>query len=251
MVLEYQGTRYNGWQTQPHGNTVQDVVESRLALILNHPVRVYGAGRTDRGVHARGQVASLETANPMELERMFRGLNALLPADVAAVEWAEAAPGFHARHSARGREYCYQIWRGRVCSPFHHPFVHHLYRRPLSLEAMNEAAARVVGRHDFTSFCAADSAGEDMVKDVHFSRWEAHDEMWQYRVSARSFVHHMVRNLVGVFIEVGLGRRTPQDIDRILAARARRAAGPMAPAQGLFLERVDYEDPATSNGGEA
>ena len=251
MVLEYQGTRYNGWQTQPHGNTVQDVLESRLGQILDHEVRVHGAGRTDRGVHARGQVASFQTGSALPVDRLFHGLNALLPHDIAAVRWAVAEEGFHARHSARSREYCYQVWRGRVCSPFQFPFVYHLHRREVDLDAMNEAASRVVGAHDFTSFCAAESAEQDMVREVHLSRWAAEGELWRYHVRARSFVHHMVRNLVGTFVEVGLGRREPGDLDTILTVRDRRAAGPTAQAQGLFLEHVGYEEHDPREGGES
>jgi tRNA pseudouridine38-40 synthase len=193
-------------------------------------------------------VASFQTGNPLPLERIFHGLNALLPFDVAAVRWAEAEDGFHARHSATSREYCYQVWRGRVCSPFLFPFVHHLYREPVDLDAMNQAAALVVGAHDFTSFCATESLEENMIRDVHLSRWDADGEIWRYRVRARSFVHHMVRNLVGTFVEVGLGRRRPRDLETILAARDRRAAGPTAPAQGLFLERVGYGDVQNGEG---
>ena len=239
MTLQYVGNRYRGWQTQSRGGTVQDVLEASLSRILNERVRVHGAGRTDRGVHARGQVASFETENPLALERLHSGLNALLPDDIAAMECDEAPEGFHARHSARRREYSYQVWRGRVCTPFARPFVYHLHR-PLDLDAMGEAARGVIGSHDFTSFCAAQSIEGPMQREVLESSWSEQGELWIYRVAAESFLHHMVRNLVGTMIEVGLRRRGAEEMGAILDARDRRAAGPMAPTQGLFLEKVHY-----------
>lgn len=242
MTLQYDGTRFLGWQTQTAGGTVQDAIEASLRRILGHPVRVHGAGRTDRGVHARGQVASFSTANRIAPERLFQGLNALLPPDVAAIEWAEAPAGFHARHSARSREYVYQLWRLPVCSPFARRFVYHLHR-PLDRAAMEEAASELVGSHDFASFCAAESRQGGTQLRVESSGWETAGPLWIYRVRAERFLHHMVRTIVGTLIEVGTGRREPASIAQILAARDRRAAGPNAPAAGLFLERVSYERP--------
>jgi len=241
MTVEYDGTGYLGWQTQPGGGTVQDTLEGCVSRILDHRLRVHGAGRTDRGVHARGQVGSFETANPISVGRMARGVNALLPPDIATRDWAEVATGFHARHSARRREYTYQIWRGEICSPFIHAYVYHR-RRSLDIAAMRAAAARIVGRHDFTSFCTAESAGDKMERDVFQSDWEEDGSMLIYRVIAGSFLHRMVRNLVGTMVEIGSGRRSAPEIDTILAARDRRAAGQTAPARGLFLERVGYEE---------
>lgn len=240
MTLQYDGTRFLGWQTQSAGGTVQDVVEACLGRILDHPVRVNGAGRTDRGVHARGQVASFRTANPIVPDRLFRGLNALLPGDVAAIDWAEAPEGFHARHSARRREYAYQIWRSPVCSPFARRFVYHLHR-PLDEAAMEEAAAFLLGRRDFASFCAAESVEGGTGAEVVESRWERAGPIWTYRIAADRFLHHMVRSIVGTLVEVGTGRRQAASLAQVLAARDRRAAGPTAPACGLFLERVGYD----------
>lgn len=241
MTLQYDGTDYLGWQTQPGGGTVQDAVEDRLGRILDHPLRVHGAGRTDRGVHARGQVGSFTTTNPLELDRMMHGLNALLPPDVAVIAAREVGGGFHARHSARRREYTYQIWRAQVGSPFDHRFVYHLHR-DLDLDAMREAAAGVTGRHDFTSFCAAESSqlGSN-VREVFRSEWDSAGDLLRYRIGADGFLHNMVRIAVGTMLEVGTGRRTSRGMRDVLDARDRRAAGRTAPARGLFLERVDYE----------
>ena len=239
MTLQYDGTDFLGWQTQSDGGTVQDVIEVCLRRILGHPVRVHGAGRTDRGVHARGQVASFSTANRIAPERLFQGLNALLPPEVAAIDWAEAPVRFHARHSARSREYAYQIWRPLVCSPFSRRFVYHLHR-PLARNHMLEAAAQLVGEHDFASFCAAESREGGTRVRVESSGWEMDGPLWIYRIRAERFLHHMVRTIVGTLIEVGTGRRQPESIAAVIAARDRRAAGPNAPASGLFLERVEY-----------
>jgi len=248
MTLQYDGTRFHGWQTQPSGGTIQDAVEGCLLRILGHPVRVHGAGRTDRGVHARGQVASFATASDMAPERLFAGLNALLPPDIAAIEWEEAPAGFHARHSASSREYAYQIWRRPVCSPFARRFVYHLHR-PLERAAMEEAAIALVGEHDLASFCAAESREEGTGVRIASSGWEGDGPLWIYRVRAERFLHHMVRTIVGTLIEVGTGRREPASMAQIVAARDRRAAGPNAPASGLFLERVEYQ--RRSNGAGA
>jgi len=242
MTVQYDGSHYLGWQTQPCGRTVQDVVEERLSRILDHSIRVHGAGRTDRGVHARGQEVTFETANPLPLDRLCQGMNALLPEDIAVVAWRDAPPGFHARHSARRREYAYQIWRPRIPSPFVQRYVWHLHRH-LDLPAMRQAATHVLGRHDFTSFCAAESMGEgDNAREVFHSDWEERRELWIYRIRASAFLHHMVRILVGTMVEVGKGMRHPDDLPQVIAARDRRRAGPTAPAQGLFLERVEYEE---------
>ena len=241
MTLQYDGTGYRGWQTQPGGGTVQDVVEERLARILNHPLKVNGAGRTDSGVHARGQVASFETRNPLPLDRLFRGLNTMLPHDVAAVDWSEAPPGFHARYSARRRTYTYQVWRREICPPFQHRYVHHLHRE-LDEDQLKRSAEQIRGEHDFTSFCAAAAAAllDSRVRHVLSSEWALEGEMLVYRIEAESFLHHMVRILVGTMLRQAAGSPALPGMRSILQAKDRTAAGPTAPARGLFLESVRY-----------
>jgi tRNA pseudouridine38-40 synthase len=239
MIVAYVGTRYAGWQVQPERATVQGVLEAALGAMLKERVRVAGAGRTDAGVHAAGQVASFTSACRIPPEGLRRGLNARLPEDIRVMLAEEAAPGFHARSDARGKEYRYRMTRAEVVSPFDAPFAAAV-RGPLDLEAMGAAAAGLLGRHDFTSFCASECRVENKERTLHESRLVESGPFLEYRVRGDGFLQHMVRTLVGTLILVGRGRLAPGAIPSILAARDRRAAGPCAPPRGLVLEKVFY-----------
>jgi tRNA pseudouridine38-40 synthase len=247
LVLEYDGTRYVGWQVQPNGPSVQAEVERALATLHHAPRRVTAAGRTDAGVHARGQVASFPEAAPLPLRAYVQGMNALLPPDVA-VRAARLEPnGFDARRSARGKRYRYVIENGPVRSPLGRlqAWLHYL---PLDVEAMRAAAVHLVGRHDFAAFQASDCACHHAVREVR--RLEVLGERGgriELAVEATAFVKHMVRNIVGTLVEVGLGKRAPDSLPALLEGRDRTRAGPTAPPQGLFLEEVFYE----GRGGDA
>ncbi len=239
LIVAYVGTRYAGWQVQPGRETIQGTLEGRLSRMLQETVRLAGAGRTDAGVHARGQVANFLTASRIPAEGLLRGLNARLPEDVRVLHVEEAAPGFQARRDARSKEYRYRIARARVVSPFDAPFAETV-RGPLDVEAMRRAAAALEGRHDFTSFCAAACRVEDKVRRITVSRVEEDGDFLEYRVRADGFLQHMVRTLAGTLIEVGRGRLAGDAIPAILDRRDRRAAGPCAGARGLVLEKVFY-----------
>ncbi len=242
LTIQYVGTAYKGWQIQPGLPTVQGVLEDRLAVLMRRPVRVQGAARTDAGVHALGQVASLSVEGEVDLRRLGRSLNSLLPGDVAVVDLREAPPGFHARHSASGRVYRYRIALGSHLSPFCRGFAAHC-RGPLDVAAMRQAAAMIPGERDFSSFRAAGDRSETAVKTVRRSELveeRACQPMIVYEVEATSFLQHMVRNIAGTLIEVGRGRIAPERVPGILEARDRRLAGPTAPAEGLFLVKVQY-----------
>jgi tRNA pseudouridine38-40 synthase len=239
MILAYDGTGYAGWQVQPARETIQGVLENRLSRMLNERVRVAGAGRTDAGVHARGQVANFLTHCRIPEEGLRRGLNARLPSSIRVLRADEAPFGFHARADALSKEYRYRLAVGEVLSPFEAPFTTAV-RGPLDLAAMREGARRVAGRHDFTSFCATACRLEDKTRLVMMSEISEEGERIEYRVRANGFLHHMVRNIVGTLLLVGKGRLGPEEIQDILSARDRRAAGPCAPPQGLSLERVLY-----------
>jgi tRNA pseudouridine38-40 synthase len=241
LTVAYVGTRYSGWQIQPQRPTVQGVLEDGLRRLLGGPVGLAGAGRTDAGVHARGQVASFRTVSRIPPAGLRRGLNDLLPEDIAVMEVEEVPDGFHARADARGKEYCYRVIRDEVASPFESPYAAHV-RGPLDVEAMRAAAARLVGRHDFTSFCAADTEIEDRVRTLAAATIETDGARLVCRVRGDGFLRHMVRTLAGTLIEAGRGRLAPDSIPAILAARDRRRAGPCAPARGLTLERVFYTE---------
>lgn len=239
LILAYDGTGYSGWQLQPQRQTIQGVLEDRLGRILGETVRLAGAGRTDAGVHARGQVANFHTACRIPVDGLCRGLNARLPRQIRALRVDEVDEAFHARSDAVSKDYSYSLLVGDVLSPFDAPFVTEV-RGSLDIEAMEDAAGRFGGRHDFTSFCASACRMENRTRTVTDSRMIGNGGRIVYRISANGFLHHMVRNIVGTLLLVGRGKLAADAIGSILAARDRRAAGPCAPPQGLVLERVFY-----------
>lgn len=249
VALAYDGTDFRGWQAQPGQPTVQGALSDALHRIAGERVLPQGSGRTDTGVHARGQVASFRLLAPIPAANLHRALNRALPESIRALS-AEIAPeGFHARHSAIRKTYEYRIHRGEICPPFLARYVYAL-NWPLDAEAMSEAAAGVVGEHDFASFAASDpdvssreaeTAGEpNRIRTIFESAWRTEGDDLMYRVTGSGFLHHMVRNLVGTFLDVGRGATRASAIAPILAARSRSAAGPTAPARGLSLVSVGY-----------
>ena len=241
MTLAYVGTPFAGWQIQPGRPTVQGAIEAALSRMLDEPVRLAGAGRTDAGVHALGQVASLTTGRAIPLDGLRRGLNARLPETIRVMAAEEAPAGFHARSDARSKDYRYRLSRAEVVLPFAAPFVTPVHGR-LDVGAMREAARRFEGRHDFTSFCPVDCEIEDRRRTMQSSGIEEAGDEIVYEVRGEGFLRHMVRTIAGTLIEVGRGRIRPEEIEAILAARDRRRAGPCAPARGLVLVRVLYDD---------
>jgi len=221
---------------------VQGLVREACRRILGEPVKVTGASRTDAGVHALRQVASLATASALEVGQLARGLNALLPAAVRVLDAREAPPGFDARRSALGKRYLYLMDRGRVAHPILRRFAWHP-RFPLDVAAMRSALGAVRGKHDFQAFCAAPGRGRTPTCTVRSARLIARGEQLAVLLSADSFLHHMVRNIVGSLVEVGRGAQPPSWMSALLAGRDRTRSGPTAPPQGLFLVRVLYGDP--------
>jgi len=251
LVLEYAGTAYHGWQIQPGVPTIQGTLQRCLAIVLREPVVARGAARTDAGVHALGQVASVASSKEIDPRRLRRSLNAILPEDIAVREAQVVPDSFHARHSALGRIYRYTVSSGDHLSPFHRQFTAHTFH-PLDVEAMDRAARSLVGTRDFSSFKAAGDLSDSPVKDLRSSRVTREGERGElvvYTVEATSFLQHMVRNIAGTLIEVGRGRILPDRVPEILEARDRRAAGPTAPAQGLMLVEVLYPDLARPGSG--
>jgi len=244
MIVSYVGTRFAGWQVQPGRATVQGILEERIARMLQEPVRIAGAGRTDAGVHASGQVANVTISSRIPIAGLLRGLNARLPPDIAVMHAEEVPESFHARADARGKEYLYRITRAERVSPFDAPFVAPVHGR-LDVEAMRRAARDLLGTHDFTSFCPADSELEDKVRTLSASEVTENGVEVRYRVVGNGFLRHMVRTLAGTLILAGRGRLDPGSIPHILKARDRRQAGPVAPACGLVLERVLYKKEAS------
>jgi tRNA pseudouridine38-40 synthase len=245
LILSYDGAEFSGWQVQPGAATVQGTLASAIGRITGEKVLPQGSGRTDAGVHALAQVATFVTESAVPTANFVKALNDILPPSVRVLEVTEAPAEFHARHSARAKTYRYRIYRGAICPPFLARYVWH-YPYPLEEEAMARAAGLVVGKHDLTSFAAvdpergrADEAASN-VREIFSSSWERSGEEFVYTVRGSGFLHHMVRNLVGTFILVGKGTLRDEDVTRILEARSRSAAGPTAPAGGLYLVGVEY-----------
>ena len=241
FVLEYDGSDFAGWQSQAQGErTVQATLAAALAEIAGAPVRVGGAGRTDAGVHAEGQVAAAAFETRLDAATLLRALNAHLPRDLAVVACAVARDGFDPRREATGKLYRYAVWNAPVASPLRRRRFHHM-PGALDVGALKDAAAHLVGRHDFASFQAAGSSVVDTVRTL--SRADvagASGGELLFSFEGDGFLRHMVRNLVGTLLEIGARRRPAGSIPALLAARDRTQAGPTAPAHGLTLVRVDY-----------
>jgi tRNA pseudouridine38-40 synthase len=249
LTLAYDGTDFSGWQVQPGRATIQGLVASAIGRSTGENVLPQGSGRTDAGVHALAQVATLATRSPIPVENFAKVLNDTLPASIRVLAAEEVAPEFHARKSARAKTYEYRVDRRATCSPFVARYVWH-YPFPLDEAAMAEAAGVVEGEHDFTSFAAVDPEkfpGEEgreqprtNLRLIYSSMWQRRGDEFVYTVRGSGFLHHMVRNLVGTFVLVGRGTMDRQGLRRILALRDRSAAGATAPASGLFLMNVEY-----------
>jgi tRNA pseudouridine38-40 synthase len=242
LTVEYEGTRYCGWQLQPGGPTVQGELERALAIVLREPVRVRGAGRTDAGVHATGQVASASLSRPAgDLGRLERSLNALLPDDVAVRDLELADDAFDPRRHARSRVYVYRILNTPAPSPFWRRVAWHVML-PLDAAAMDTAARVLAGAHDFAAFRGADAreTPRSTVRVVLESRVERDGPLLVYRVEATAFLKHMVRNIVGTLVEIGRGERSGDEMAAVLAGRDRTRAGATAPPHGLTLVAVRY-----------
>jgi tRNA pseudouridine38-40 synthase len=242
LTLEYDGTDYVGWQRQDNGVSIQMLLEDALAPIEGHPVTVHGSGRTDAGVHALGQVASLSLSSAIDCVTLARALNAVLPRDVRVLAAEDAGEGFHARFSATGKVYEYRIINAPIASPFIDRYVWHVIPL-LDVAAMREASRCLEGTHDFSAFQGAGSVVESAQRTVRAVAWqegEGHEQPLVMRIEGDGFLRHMVRNIIGTLVEIGLGRRPASRLAGILGSRDRAQAGPTAPAKGLFLVRVEY-----------
>jgi tRNA pseudouridine38-40 synthase len=240
LTLAYDGTDFHGWQYQPGLPTVQGWLMDGCARVLGHPVRVTGASRTDAGVHALRQVASLETERELPAADLGRALNALLPPAIRVLDVREAPPGFDARRWARGKRYAYLLDRAPQADPFLRRYAWHLPGR-LDVAAMAAGLRLLRGKHDFSAFCAAPGRGRTPTCTVMSARIAVRKQRVAVLLSADSFLHHMVRNIVGSLVEVGRGVRRPGWMGELLTGRDRTKAGPTAPAQGVILLRVMYE----------
>jgi tRNA pseudouridine38-40 synthase len=248
LVLAYDGTDFHGWQVQPGLPTVQGELAAAIERVCSERTLPQGSGRTDAGVHALAQVASVALESPIPAPNLLRALNRTLPASIRVLETTHAPPSFHARHSAVAKQYEYRIYRGEICPPELARYVYDL-AWPLDIAAMQLAAPFVLGTHDFSSFAAVDpdrtarmaaDPDVDNVRTLTHSSWREEGNLLAYTVRGGGFLHHMVRNLVGTFLEIGRGQRRAADLPALIASHDRMAAGATAPARGLFLHSVSY-----------
>jgi len=239
VVVAYDGTAFSGWQRQPGVRTVQGCLEEGIRALLGEEVFVRGAGRTDAGVHADGRVASLALASRIPPHGFLRGLNARLPTDVALLDVAEAAPDFDARFSARGKVYRYTVWNHMVRSPRHARIAWHV-RRVLDVAAIRQAAAALVGEHDFRAFRASDCERRTTRRLLRRLDVDRQGALLTFDVEATAFLKNMVRILVGTLVDIGRGQLGPDAIARMFETGDRAAGGITAPPQGLTLLRVLY-----------
>jgi tRNA pseudouridine38-40 synthase len=259
LTLAYDGTAFVGWQRQAAGESIQGLLELALAPLEGRPVVVAGAGRTDAGVHALGQVASVTLERIIDGETLLRAVNARLPPAVRVLDAVNVPPAFHARFNSTSKIYRYRFWNARVVSPFERPYVWHVPSPVLDVGAMAEAAALLVGTHDFAAFQGTGAETHTSVRTVFSSRIVfgtgmpfandsgsssgAASPLIAYEICGDGFLRHMVRTIAGTLMAIGRGRRPPSWMSEVIASRSRMCAGETAPASGLFLVSVAYETP--------
>lgn len=253
LTLSYDGTDYVGWQVQPNGDSIQARMETAWNQVTGESIRITASGRTDAGVHAEGQVCSVPTHSQLDNATLLRAINANLPNDIAVVAVDDAPEGFHAIRDALRKTYRYQLQFGRIRDVLSRRYRWYI-PRPLDVEAMGAAAARLRGQHDFASFQAAGSERQTTIRnlmrldiDRRLTRGFEHVDL---EFEADGFLYNMVRNLVGTLVEIGLGKQPPEWVDEVLASKDRRRAGPTAAAHGLFLVRVVYPFDRPASGDE-
>ena len=259
LTIAYDGTGFVGWQRQASGSSIQGLLEDALSELDGRHVDVTGAGRTDAGVHALGQVAGVSLERAIDRLTLMRAINSRLPESVRIVDAAEAAPGFHARFDARSKTYCYRIWNSEVMSPFERAYAWHVPSPTLDVAAMASAATLLEGPHDFAAFQATGTDTRTTAREVFSSRVRAGSDFLQgpfspkeleatahslitYEIAGGGFLRHMVRTIVGTLVEVGRGRRPAAWVSEVLRSRDRSGAGPTAPAHGLYLVSLEYRD---------
>lgn len=241
LVVAYDGTNYCGWQVQPNGITIEEVLNRELSRILKEEIHVIGASRTDSGVHALGNVAVFDTNAAIPGEKVSYALNQSLPEDIRIQHSCEVPLDFHPRHCKTRKTYVYSIYNHIFENPLNQRYTHFVYR-PLDIEKMRKAAEFLTGTHDFKSFCNIHTHVEDTVRTVYNCRVEQNGRLLTIIIDGNGFLYNMVRIIAGTLIEVGMGDYDPSYIKEILAKRDRNCAGKTAPAKGLKLVRILYED---------
>lgn len=239
LTLSYDGTAYHGWQVQPNGITVQQVLQESLEKLLGVKPDVTGCSRTDAGVHAKEFCCHLDCADNIPDDAFLRGLNSVLPKDIAVKGCKQVADDFHARYSAKGKTYIYKIYNSKIKDPFLSRYAWQI-ERPLDIDKMNEFCKKIVGTHDFYAFSSSGRTVKDTVRSVSECFVEKNGDIISLQITANGFLYNMVRIIVGTAVDVSDGRIDPDSIEEILNQRSREKAGITAPPMGLFLERVIF-----------
>ena len=242
LWVSYDGTNYHGWQVQNNGITIESELNRALSDLYGQEIKVIGASRTDAGVHALGNVAVYDTEASIPAEKVCYALNARLPEDIRVTKSEEVAPDWHPRKCESRKTYEYRIYLGEILPPVKRLYMHHVYR-PLDIDAMRKAADKLIGEHDFKSFCQENAQVESTVRTVYsIDLLESQNEL-TIRVVGNGFLYNMVRIIAGTLLEVGVGRYAPEEVERILEKKDRGAAGPTAPAKGLTLVKYEFAAP--------
>ena len=240
LLIEYDGTNYQGWQVQPKGPTIQGTLEEKLRRLTGEPIQLFGSGRTDSGVHALAQVAHFKTQSQMDIGSIQRALNSLLPPEIVIQKIEEVDEGFHARRHSKSKVYEYRILNRSLRSAFHLGYVWHIPQK-LDLMEMKKATTHLIGEHDFSAFRTMGSPTRTTVRRVVRAEWKrGRDGLIRFEIEANGFLKQMVRSIIGTLVEIGKGRLDAAAFRKILDSKDRKKAGPTAPAQGLFLKEVKY-----------
>lgn len=239
LIISYRGTNYCGWQVQPNGVTIQEVIINGIRELTGETVNLIGSGRTDAGVHALGQSANFFTDTTIPPDSFYRALNTRLPLDVRITSSKECSMDFHSRYQAKGKSYIYKIYENPVASPFVSDLAFHV-TRSLDWKAMKEAAAYFIGEHDFKTFMASGSSVKTTIRTIEEISFDKNGDLREITFRGNGFLYNMVRIMTGTLYEVGYHRLEPQNITKIIESRDRNQAGVTAPAQGLYLKEVYY-----------
>lgn len=241
IEIEYDGTNYHGWQKQKNSISIQEIMENAIKKVLNEEVKLIGAGRTDAGVHAKGQVANFHTNTKIPMEKLPYAINSQLPPDIVVKSATIVPEDFHARYSAKAKVYTYTIYNSKFPSPFYR-YYSYFYPFQLDLKSMREAASYIVGEHDFAAFKASNSSVKNTVRTVNSLEVIKLGDIIKIEVEANGFLYNMVRIIAGTLLNVGIRKIKPEEIIEIIESKDRSRAGPTLPASGLCLEKVIYDE---------
>ncbi len=241
LTIEYDGSRFNGWQRQTKTeNTIQSKIENVLSLMTGEKIKIIASGRTDAGVHALNQIANFTTNSSMTSDKIRDYCNQYLPEDIVITEVEEVSERFHARYNAKSKQYLYRIWNTEYPTALYKGYSYYVPKQ-LDLKAMKKAVNYIIGSHDFSAFTSVKSKKKSYLREIYSIDFKKEGHFFDIMIHGNGFLHNMVRIIVGTLIEVGEGTRKPEDIERVLKGKIRSEAGPTAPAQGLFLFQVHYE----------